>query len=262
MIPGLSSIAEQGLAAMLTPHATSLTPQALSALPIVIFGQSDPELARLGIRVVGQADLTVVVTDPDRPVGRVTIEVARPGNLVLFDNSAAGGHFHANLRILGEDSAMLFHGLGDGYVALHDVFLRSRGQVLLWGRGATAVGLSIEHEGAGRTLLVGEDALISSGIWIRNHDMHAVHDLKSGQRINRPPVDTVIERHVWVGQNALLLGCQLIGRGAIIGAASLVKGVVEPRTAVGGAPARVIRTHVSWGRDIEGMTEAELRAVE
>lgn len=262
MIPGLSTIAEQGLAAMLRPDATRLTAEALSALPITIFGPDDPELGRLGLRVRGHPDVTVVVTDPDRPIGQVTIEMVRPGSLVLFDNRAAGGHFHATLRILGEDSAMLFDGLGEGYVALHDVFLRSRGQVLVWGRGSTAVGLSIEHEGAGRSLLVGEDCLFSSGIWIRNHDMHAVHDLKTGERISRPPVDTVIERHVWVGQNALLLGCQQIGRGAIIGAASLVKGVVAPCTAVGGVPARVIRTHVSWGRDIEGMTDEERHAVE
>ncbi len=257
MIPGLSNVAETGLAGMLTPAATELTTDMLASLSMLVFGPGDAELAPLGITVAGHRDVTIVVTDPHRRIGNVTIEVASPGNLILFDNRNAGGHLHANLRMLGPDCAMLFHGLGDGYIGLQDIFLRSRGQVLVWGRDATAVGLSIEHEGTGRTLLIGDDALISSGVWIRNHDMHAIHDLRTGDRITRPPVDTVIERHVWIGQNALVLGCQRIGTGAIIGAAALVKGVVPTCTAMAGVPARIIRTHVSWGRDTSGMTDTE-----
>jgi hypothetical protein len=257
MIPGLSSLAESALANMLTHEATDLTLEKLGSLPLLVFGPGDHELSALGISVAGHRDITIVVTDATRRIGNVAIEVAGPGSLILFDNRTAGGHLHASLRILGADCAMLFHGLADGYIALHDVFLRSPGQVLVWGRGATAVGLNIEHEGAGRTLLIGDDALISSGVWIRNHDMHAVHDLLTGERISRPAVDTVIERHVWLGQNALLLGCQRVGTGAIIGAAALVKGVVPPCTAMAGIPARIIRTHVSWGRDTTGMTDTE-----
>jgi acetyltransferase-like isoleucine patch superfamily enzyme len=94
-------------------------------------------------------------------------------------------------------------------------------------------------------------------VWIRNYDMHAIHDLRTGMRINRPPVDTILERHVWLGQDALLLGCARIGMGTIIGARSLVKGRVPARVAAVGTPARIIREDVSWGRDSHGMVGAE-----
>jgi hypothetical protein len=261
MIPGLSSAGEARLQSLLDPRATSLTPAALSALPTTIYGALDEDLARLGIVVTGNPDLTVVVTDPTRPVGTVRIEVGGGENVVFFDNRAAGGQMYAAIRMLGSDNAILFDRLGQDYIALHDVFLRSTGQMLFWGAGATAVGCSIEMEGEGRTLMIGEDALISSGIWIRNHDMHAVHDLASGQRINRPPVDTVIERHVWLGQNAMLHCCQRIGMGSIVGAMSLVKGVVGTCMAVAGVPARPIRHQVSWGRSSAGMTRDERAAL-
>ena len=91
--------------------------------------------------------------------------------------------------------------------------------------------------------------------------MHALHDLASGAPIGRPPVTTVLERHVWLGQDALLLGCERVGMGSVVGARSLVKGHVPPRVAVAGTPARVLREGVSWGRDLHGMTAAERVAV-
>ncbi len=260
-VPGLSAAAELRLATLLNPCVTSLTAAALGALPMTIFGAADPELQRIGLHLSGHSDVTVIVADPDRPVGQVHIEVGGAGNCLLFDNRASCGNLHANIRLLGSDSAVVFDRLDDGYVSLQDVFLRSNRQVMLWGAGATAVGCSIEIEGEDRSVVIGDDALISSGIWIRNHDMHAVHDLRSGERINRPPVDTVLERHVWLGQNALLLNCQRIGAGSIVGAMSLVKGVVGECVAVAGAPARVIRYQVSWGRQASGMTDAERAAL-
>jgi hypothetical protein len=255
-LPGLSAAAETRVAALLDPRCTSLTPAMLRGLPMTIFGAGDPELERLGLQVTG-GDVTIIVADPARPVGQVRIEAGGAGNFLLFDNRASTGNLFANIRLLGSDSAVLFDRLGDGYVSLHDVFLRSNRQVLLWGAGATAVGCNIEMEGEDRCVVIGDDALISSGIWIRNHDMHAVHDLRTGERINRPPVDTILERHVWLGQNALLLNCQRIGAGSIVGALSLVKGVVGEGVAVAGSPARVIRYQVSWGRQASGMTEEE-----
>ncbi|ODU58647.1 MAG: hypothetical protein ABS99_04200 [Acetobacteraceae bacterium SCN 69-10] len=107
------------------------------------------------------------------------------------------------------------------------------------GAGASAVGLSMEVEGDGAGVVVGDDALVSGGVWIRNHDMHAIHDLATGARLDRPPVTTVLERHVWLGQDAMLLNTERVGMGAIVGARALVKGVVPPRVVAAGTPARV-----------------------
>jgi acetyltransferase-like isoleucine patch superfamily enzyme len=56
------------------------------------------------------------------------------------------------------------------------------------------------------------------------------------------PQPLVIEDDVWVGQNALILpGCKFIGRGAIIGAGSVVTRDVEPYAIVAGNPAKMLR---------------------
>jgi acetyltransferase-like isoleucine patch superfamily enzyme len=52
----------------------------------------------------------------------------------------------------------------------------------------------------------------------------------------------VIEDDVWIGHNATILpGCKHIGRGAIIGAGSIVTRDVEPYSVVAGVPARKVR---------------------
>ena len=52
----------------------------------------------------------------------------------------------------------------------------------------------------------------------------------------------IIEDDVWIGHNAILLpGCKLVGRGAIIGAGSVLTRNVEPYSIVAGNPARFIR---------------------
>lgn len=246
------------LRTILDSRASAITAQDLTVLPYILLNSYDDNLSNLGVHCSGSANLTVVVTDPKRSVGHLDIQVAAEGCLLFLDNRAAVGNLHGNIRIMGRDSTILFNGLDDGFIALHTIMMRSENQMLFWGRGATAVGCSIEIEGKDRCVIIGDDALISAGIWIRNHDMHATHDMRSGERINRVPVDTILERHVWLGQNAMLLNCQRIGHGSIVGAQALVKGIVGSCVAVGGIPARVIRYEVSWGRDLAGISEIEM----
>lgn len=256
MIPGISTNAEARLTGILDPRVTAVAEDTYTTRNYAIMDAGDEEAKRLGVTAIGEG-ITLVVTDPSRKLGDIRIQSNGRDNTLFFDNLAWGGNCHASIRMLGSDTVMLFNDIGDEYVAMPDIYLRSNGQFVFWGRGASAVGVSMEIEGEGIGVIVGDDALISNGVWIRNHDMHAIHDLRTGARINRPPVQTVIERHVWLGQDAMLLGCERIGMGAIVGTGSLVKGTVPPRVVVAGTPARVIREGVSWGRSNNGMTAAE-----
>jgi hypothetical protein len=237
------------------PRVTAVTDDTFETREFTVM--SGKEAGALGVEMVGDGDITVIVTNPERRLGLVRVMANGPGSVLFFDNRNWSGGFEAHLRMLGENCLIFLNDIADRFVVLREVFLRASQQMLYWGVGASAVGLSIELEGEGQSVSIGDDALISGGVWIRNHDMHAIHDLRTAGQIGKPAVDTVIERHVWLGQDALLLSTERVGMGAIVGARALVKGIVPPRVAVGGVPARVLREGVSWGRSTQGMTPEE-----
>ena len=257
MVPGISSEMEERLLSVMGPEVTDIVPESFARREFFLLEADEDDTRKLGIEVTGTGGVTVVVTDQTRPIGRIAVQIGGRDNILFFDNVAWGGNCYGNLRLLGSGSVIFFNDIGDAYVSMPDIFLRSDSQFLFWGRGASAVGCNMEIEGTGQGVAIGDDALISSGVWIRNYDMHAMHDLATGLRISRPPVDTVIERHVWLGQDAMLLNCQRVGMGTIVGARSLVKQSLPPRVVAAGTPSRVIREGVSWGRATYGMTSAE-----
>ena len=221
----------------------------------------DPQVGRLGIEVVGGAPV-ILVTDLDRPVGQIRVMAGGADNVIAIDNAAWSGTCVASIRMLGQGGLFLLNDCGaGGYVQINEILLRSNGQLVFGGAGATAVGVSVELEGEGRSCVIGDDALISNDVWIRNYDMHAIHDLRSRAQINRAPCDTVLERHVWLGQDALLLNCERVGMGSIVGARAMVKGFVPALSVAAGVPARVMREGISWGRSALGMSAAERAAL-
>jgi virginiamycin A acetyltransferase len=81
----------------------------------------------------------------------------------------------------------------------------------------------------------------------------------------------VIEDDVWIGHNALILpGCKRIGRGAVIGAGSVVTRDVEPYAVFAGNPARMLRRRFDpglidaiehsqwWELDLDGLRQLVL----
>jgi len=259
MLPGISEESEAQLASFLRPEITDITAATLARRQYEVIEPG--RAAALGIELVGDVEPILLATRPDRPIGTVRILSAGRDNVIAFDNAAWTGQCIATMRLLGSDSVVVLNDIGDGFVQIPTLLMRSNRQLLFWGAGASAVDVSMEIEGDGASFVIGDDALISNGVWIRNYDMHAIHDLAGGAQINRPPCDTVLERHVWLGQDALLLNCERVGMGSIIGARALVKGFVPPRCVAAGAPARVIRDGISWGRSSAGMTQAERTAI-
>jgi len=52
----------------------------------------------------------------------------------------------------------------------------------------------------------------------------------------------VIEDHVWIGMRATILPGTIIGRGAVVAAGAVARGVIPPMTVVAGVPARPVAT--------------------
>lgn len=219
--------------------------------------------ANIGISIVdNSATPLVFATDPSKNIGNINISSKFSSSILYFDNRDSEGQLFGSIRLHGENSQCIFEDAGKNYVGLHVLNMRSHMQNFFFGKGSTAVGLSVELEGEGATCVVGDDALISSGVWLRNHDMHSVVDLGSAKVVNTVHGDMLLERHVWLGQDVLAVGAQHIGFGAIIGAKSFLKRPVPPKCIAAGAPARIIRENMSWGRQTGRISETELSLLE
>jgi galactoside O-acetyltransferase len=101
----------------------------------------------------------------------------------------------------------------------------------------------------GLQVYIGSNILFARGIYLRSSN-HVLDDrnrqiLDQGHASKRVTFEgtdysIVIEDESWIGANVIILSGAHIGRGAVIGAGSVVTGVVPPYTIAGGVPARVI----------------------
>ena len=95
---------------------------------------------------------------------------------------------------------------------------------------------------------IGEDCMLANDIDIRTGDSHSVIDTQTGERLNFAG-DIVIGRHVWIAPHTVVLKGVNIGENSIIATGAVVTKSCEPGVIVGGNPARVIKTGVSWKRE-------------
>jgi len=99
---------------------------------------------------------------------------------------------------------------------------------------------------------IGDDVLIAWGCTIVDHDSHSLRfsdrkddaadwfrGKKDWSHVAIGPV--TIEDRVWIGCNVVVLKGVTIGRGAVVGAGSVVTRDVPPHVLVAGNPARVVR---------------------
>ena len=95
---------------------------------------------------------------------------------------------------------------------------------------------------AASSITIGERVLFARGIYVSDHS-HAFGDPEIAirdQGIDRvAPV--VIEDGAWLGENVVVCPGVTIGRGAVVGANSVVVGDIPARAVAVGAPAKVIR---------------------
>jgi len=131
--------------------------------------------------------------------------------------------------------------------ALH---IRQAESKLLIGAGTTFVGAHL-FAMEGKSIVIGEDCMFSSGIYVRTSDEHPIYDLHGGERLNGPQ-DVILGRHVWIGEGSTLGKGATIPEGCVIGARSYVsKRLPRPHSIYAGAPARLMREGVVWDRRLK-----------
>lgn len=66
------------------------------------------------------------------------------------------------------------------------------------------------------------------------------------QAVVNPAADIVIENHVWIAENSLVLKGSVIQHDSVVAAGSIVSGLIEANSIAAGNPAKVIRQGVTW----------------
>lgn len=134
--------------------------------------------------------------------------------------------------------------LGDHVTIDQGAILRGSGVIRHLGVGIdvgarTSIGAFNVLLGQGG-ISIGEDCLLSPSVTVVSEN-HIYADPSVPIRAQgEERLRTVIEQDVWIGAGAVILGGSHIGRGAVVAAGAVVRGIVEPETIVGGIPARVI----------------------
>ena len=105
MYPGIGSDAERRLLGLLDPTITDLAAGSFDDCRFAIFAGDDAEARALGLTV--QGELTVVVTDPDRPLGEVRIQCGGKNTVLFVDNRSWGANMYASIRVLGSGMSIL-----------------------------------------------------------------------------------------------------------------------------------------------------------
>jgi acetyltransferase-like isoleucine patch superfamily enzyme len=95
---------------------------------------------------------------------------------------------------------------------------------------------------AATSIRIGRKVLFARNVYIADHR----HGFERADVpvIEQPIADTrpiVVEDGAWLGQNVVILPGVTVGRGAVVGANSVVREDVPPRCIAVGSPARVVR---------------------
>jgi len=114
--------------------------------------------------------------------------------------------------------------------------------------GANVIMNDAVHIAASESVIIGNNVLIASKVFISDHN-HGSYG-KDGSSPLIPPNDreviaspVVIEDDVWIGEFVSVLPGVTIGKGSVIGTMSVVNRDIPPYSIAVGSPARVIKTY-------------------
>ncbi len=197
--------------------------------------------------------------------GKVQKNIRGQANVIQADGATLSG---VKMDIIGDNNRIE---VGQGCV-LSNVTFRIRGSghhiefgkncrvsrgAMLWfedqdgllqvGPGTTMVEVHIAVTENSK-VIIGEDCMFANDIDIRTGDSHSVVDAGSGERLNFAG-DVTIGRHVWIAPHTVVLKSVNIGENSIVASGAVVTKSCGPGVIVGGNPAKVIKTGVSWKRE-------------
>jgi acetyltransferase-like isoleucine patch superfamily enzyme len=198
-------------------------------------------LAKLGKLVPALGVLINRVRHPKLHCG-VHVELPAPGRILAGDDVRIG----AFSRIYLDAKARLE--LGDGVGLGRDTHIQSdMGAIRIAdGTGVNDRARLYGSVSIGRYCAIGPNLMASSGTHVFNSPEPFRLIGEQEARFPAPDRPVVIEDDCWIGINVVIRPGVTIGRGAVVGANSVVTRDVEPYTVVAGSPARKVRERLRF----------------
>lgn len=186
-----------------------------------------------------------------RRVGAVYETYPRLRGVLLLRRDHPTGviRFGRNVRINSKFEA---NPAGGDRTAL--VVLREN-SVIEIGQGA---GISNTIIMAAQSIKIGRQVYIGAGCKIYDTDFHSVHHEERIANLNTKVAPVVIEDEVFIGAHSIILKGVTIGRGAVIGAGSVVAKSIPAGEIWAGNPVRFIRTVKEGVSDVETITAPQV----
>ncbi len=147
-------------------------------------------------------------------------------SLSSIEVSSKGTHTYIGENSVIDDFVKIKHVGGCGDIVLGDYVYINSGCVLYSGNGIKI----------GSHVLIGPNCSIVPV----NHEFHNPNVLIRLQGFAASKGGIVIEDDVWLGANVTILDGTFIGKGALIGANSLVNGTIAPYSIYVGSPAKCV----------------------
>ena len=220
-----------------------------AAYTLAYGGADDAHIEKYNVHVENpgkKPNRVFIRQEPRSGPSEIRIRFFAEGGEVFIDGS---NQVRGTIRVHADDCRTVIGG-DNKQPSPFNITHWSRRTLVHIGRGTTSNGTNIVAMGEGAAILIAEDCMFSTGIWVKSSDMHAIVDLETDTMVNREgnAGDIEIGRHVWVGQDVLVTLGVKVGSGAILGAKALIREDVPDRTLWAGVPARQLRENVSWLR--------------
>lgn len=155
--------------------------------------------------------------------------------LLSLGTKWTGLSYQSSEFYMASDSKLIVNGNFVVYTGFHLAI--SNAAKITFGSGYINSNVTID---CFNSIYLGHDLAISKGVVIRDSDNHYMGDNEK----SHAPI--IVEDKVWFGLNATILKGVRIGSGSVVAAGAVVTKNVPENSLVGGVPARIIKTGVTW----------------
>jgi carbonic anhydrase/acetyltransferase-like protein (isoleucine patch superfamily) len=136
-----------------------------------------------------------------------------------------------------------------------DIVITGDDNLVYFGALSSSGTFHVPLRGDGQSILIGDHCMFSHGTVFGQMDPVALYST-----VNGAPLDTdrniLVGDHVWIGRDVTLKAGTVVEPDTVIGQSARLDGVYPGAVILAGAPARVLKTDVTWGRSAEPTLQA------